>query len=246
MVVILLPTPALAVSPDIEISGTMLKAIVNNMGDDTIVTDEQYNEYFKEYTAENGVKAIIAAGKFFINGIAIPTTEAKCVAEYPDGYTVNEVAWLYKGDDGWMGGKSGGRAPLDSYDAAALATAIGLPAGLEVRLYDTDTDGYADLIEAQYLEGLVVDKITDNGNGTYSVSRGELDPAITYSENDGKTFGGAYFSSTSGEVIKKANFDTAIKEGDIALFRYGPDGWVIERAIEINGIFMEGSDHEYY
>jgi hypothetical protein len=223
-------------------------AIVNNMGEDTTVINDQYSKYFKEDTAVDGVKAIIAAGKFIMNGYAIPATEAECAAKYPDGYTVNETAWLYKSGDGWIGGKPGGGPPKipGSYDAAALATATGLPAGLEVRLYDTNKDGYTDLIETHYLEALIASKITDNGDGTYSVDRGELDSSITYSTNDGNPFDGSHFTSTSREVIKKANFDTTIKEGNIALFWYGPDGWVMQRALEINGIFVDGSDHNYY
>jgi hypothetical protein len=233
------------------VGATLLKALVNKGGENPMapvvtVSDAQYSQYFRQDSAEAGVKAVIAAGEFYINGFAIPATEAEFTAKYPNGYTVNQANWLFKSEAGWMGGNGGGREPLGSYDAAAFATATGLPAGLEVRLYDTDADGYTDLIETQYLEGLVVNKITDNGNGTYSVYRGDLDLSITYSSNDGRLFDGAHFTVTSGEVIKKANLDAAIKEGDGVLFWFGPDGWVLDKAIEINGIFVEGIDHEYY
>jgi hypothetical protein len=231
-----------------EAKGTLIKTIVISMGEDTTVTDSQYSKYFKEGTAEDGVKAIIAAGKFFINGYAIPATEAECTDEYPNGYTVNKSAWLYKSGDSWNGGMSAmnGIKAYDSYAEAALAVATAIPAGLEVKLYDTNNDGYADLIETQYLEGLIVNKITDNGDGTYSVDCGALDSSITYSTNDGRAFDGTHFTPTSGDVIKEANFDTTIKEGDIALFWYGTDGWAMERAKEINGVFVDGADHSYY
>lgn len=228
-----------------QAKGTLLKTIVNSMGEDATVTNAQYSKYFKEGSAEDGVKAIIADGKFIINGYAIPATETECTAEYPDGYSVNKTAWLYKSGDNWHGGMKGEKA-YDSYAAAALAVATAIPAGLEVKLYDTNNDGYTDLIETQYLEALIVNKITHNGDGTYSVDRGALGSSITYSITDGKAFDGSRFTSTSGDVIKKANFDTTINERDIALFWYGTDGWVMERGKEMNGVFVDGADHNYY
>ena len=230
-------------SAETQAKETLLKTIVNNMGEDETVTNAQYSKYFKEGTAEDGVKAIIAAGKFIINGYAIPATETACTDEYPDGYSVNKTAWLYKSGDSWHGGINGEKT-YDSYAAASLAVATALPAGLEVKLYDTNNDGYTDLIETQYQEALIVGKITHNGDETYSVARGALDSAITYSITDGKAFDSSRFTSISGDVIK--NFDTTIKEGDIALFWYGTDGWVMDRAKEVNGVFVDGADHNYY
>ena len=66
-----------------------------------------------------------------------------CSQPSGDRYLVNQVPWLYydRAKATWKGGYKGQQAPAN-YDAAALAVANGIVAGLEVRLYDTDKDGY--------------------------------------------------------------------------------------------------------
>ena len=234
-------------APTGNANGTLMKAIVLSMGTDSAtVANAQYDKYFKQGTAASGVPAIIAAGKFFINGYAIPASAAELAARYPKGYKVNEVPWLYYDQTTatWKGGYKGQRAAA-TYDAAALAVATGIVAGLEARLYDTDKDGYADLIAADFREGVIVSHVTRHADKTYRVDRGEIDfPNKT--PNEGKLFDGPHFTATSGEVIKEANFDPAIAAGDIALFWYGTDGWVMQRAKEVNGVFVNGADHESY
>jgi len=227
-------------------NGVLLKAIVLSMRTDSAtVSNAQYDKYFKQGAAA-GVPSIIASGKFFINGYAIPASAQKLAARYPNGYLVNEVPWLYYDQKTalWKGGYKGQRAAA-TYDAAALAVANGIVAGLEVRLYDTDKDGYADQIAADFREGLIVSRVTRNGDKTVRVDRGDIDVA-NKTPNEGKLFDGPHFTATSGEIIKEANFDSAIAAGDIALFWYGTNGWVMTRAKEVNGIFVDGADHQSY
>lgn len=226
---------------------TLLKAIVLSMGtDSTSVTNPQYDALFQQGNAEAGVAAVIAAGKFFINGYAMPGTASAYAKAYPDGFRVNQVPWLYYDASAatWKGGFHGEKT-APSYEAAALAVASGIVAGLEVRLYDTTGNGYTDLIEADYKEGTAVNRITRNSDGSYSVYRGDID-AANQTTNDGRVFDGAHFTSSSGETIKPANFDKTIKTGDIALFWYGPNGWVMQRAKEAHGLFVDGADHQSY
>jgi hypothetical protein len=232
--------------------GTLLKAIVIKTGSTgtyshTAVTDSTYDAYFKQGTAEAGVAAVIAAGKFYINGIAVPATATECNSQYPNGYLVNQVAWLtYSSSTGeWTGGYKAQGTATTSYADAALAVAQGIVSGLEIRLYDTDNDGYTDLIDADFKEGVQVNTVTNNGDGTYSVYRGDIDTANKTSY-EGNTFDGSHFTSTSGERIRKSVFDTTIASGDVALFWYGASGWAMQRAKEVNGIFVDGADHSYY
>ena len=225
----------------------LLRAIVLNMGTDSpTVTDPQYDKYFKNGSALNGVEAIIASGRFSINGYAIPANQTIFTRDDPNGYLVNQVPWLYYDASAktWKGGFEG-EATAPSYAAAALAVATAIPAGLEVRLYDRNRDGYADRIDADYHEGVSINKITRNRNNTYSVYRGDVDTA-NRTEFEGRAFDGTHFTATSCEVIKAANFDRRVKVGDIALFWYGPDGWVITRAKQVKGIFVTGTDHQSY
>jgi hypothetical protein len=212
------------------------------------ITSSELDEYFEEGAAQ-GVAAIVRDGNFIINERAIPKSAEEFTEAYPEGYTVNGTVVLRWDETRscWLGG--GRNQTCGAYEAAALAAATGGVTynGLEAVLFDTDDDKYPDLIKIKYLQALIADKIIDNGDETYTVSRGTLDPAIIPAKEDGRPFDETiYFHSTSKEVIKKANFDDKIKEGDIALFWDGPDGLVLDSAKPVKGILGSGVDHEIY
>lgn len=232
-----------------QINGTLLRTVVLDMGSDAAnVTATQYDQYFKQGSALEGVKSVIAASEFYINLWAIPGTEpafqsvSQCLS---DGYLVNQVAWLYYNSTtaSWWGGYEA-ETEADSYNAAALSVVTNLVAGLEVRFWDTNGDGYTDVIDADYLEGVGVDTVTQNANGTYSVYRGNIDIADKTS-SEGTIFDADLFSG-SGPAIAAENFDTSIASGDVALFWYGPKGWAMKRAQEVAGLFVGGADHTSY
>jgi hypothetical protein len=232
-----------------QINGTLLRAAVLDMGTDAAnVTAAEYDQYFKQGSALEGVEAVIAASQFYINLWAIPGTEAafqnvsQCLS---DGYLVNQVAWLYYNTTtaSWRGGYEA-ETEANGYDAAVLSVATNLVAGLEVRFWDTNGDGYTDLIDADYLEGVTVDTITQNANGTYSVYRGNID-ITNKTPWEGTIFDADLFSG-AGPVIPATNFDTTIMSGDVALFWYGNKGWTMKRAQEVVGLFIDGTDHTSY
>jgi nucleoid-associated protein YgaU len=183
------------------------------------------------------VDAVIAAGNVYINDFAIPATGDALT----EAYTVNEdSSTLEKTENGWT---VSGTEYTTYAEAAKALISDELPGGLAIDLYDTDADGKAEVVKIWYTEGLIVNKITKNDDGSYSVFRGDLARVPTYA---GRLYDAEHFSATSGEVIKAENFDTSIQEGDGAIFYKTPDGWIFERATEANGIFVEGIDHEYY
>jgi hypothetical protein len=248
--------------PAPEKEPVLLHAVVVNRatqpGTVRSIADATSDKYFKD-TAREGVAEIIAAGNFIINERPIPKSAEEFKEVSPGGYKVNGTVWLKwdESENCWKGGSAADQPPprsascSASYETAALATATGGGGdtfnGLEVVLFDTDDDGYPDLIKTKYMQALIADKIIDNGDETYTVSRGELDPAIIPAKEDGAPFDATvYFHSIAKEVIKKANFDDRIKEGDIALFWDGPNGLVLERATQIKGILGDGVDHEIY
>ncbi|GKZ24243.1 hypothetical protein AbraIFM66951_002298 [Aspergillus brasiliensis] len=232
-----------------QINGTLLRTVVLDMGSDAAnITATQYDQYFKQGSALEGVKTVIAASEFYINLWAIPGTESafqntsQCLS---DGYLVNQVAWLYYNTTtaSWWGGYEA-ETEADSYNAATLSVVTNLVAGLEVRFWDTNGDGYTDVIDADYLEGVTVDTITQNANGTYSVYRGNIDVADK-TRWEGTVFDSDLFNG-SGPAIPANNFDTTIASGDVALFWYGPTGWAMKRAREVIGLFVGGADHTSY
>ncbi|KUL81644.1 hypothetical protein ZTR_09381 [Talaromyces verruculosus] len=232
-----------------QINGTLLRAVVLDMGNDAAnVTAAEYDQYFKQGSALEGVETIIAASQFYINLWAMPGTEAafqnvsQCLS---DGYLVNQVPWLYYNTStaSWWGGYEA-ETEANSYDAAALSVVTNLIAGLEVRFWDTNGDGYTDVIDADYLEGVTVETITQNANGTYSVYRGNIDIADK-TPWEGTVFDADLFSG-AGPAIPASNFDTTIASGDVALFWYGTKGWAMKRAQEVVGLFIDGADHASY
>lgn len=232
-----------------EIDGTLLRAIVLDTGTDAAnVTATEYDQYFEEGSALEGVKAVIASGQFYINLWSIPSTEAtfqndsECLGY---GYLVNQVPWLhYNSTSGSLWGGYKAETEDDSYEAAALSVATSIVAGLEVRLWDTNGDGYTDLIDADYLQGVTVDTVTKNTNGTYSVYRGNIDVA-NKTPSEGTIFDGDLFDGT-GPPIPDAKFDTTIAAGDVAVVWYGPIGWAMKLAEEVTGLFVDGADHTSY
>jgi hypothetical protein len=186
-----------------------------------------------EYFDEGGVDAVIAAGNVYINDFAIPATGDALT----ETYTVNEdSSTLEKTENGWT---VSGTEYSTYAEATKALISDELPGGLAIDLYDTDADGKAEVVKIWYTEGLIVNKITKNDDGSYSVFRGDLARVPTYA---GRLYDAEHFSATSGEVIKAENFDTSIQEGDGAIFYKTPDGWILQRATEANGIFMEGID----
>jgi hypothetical protein len=242
--------PALARPARMHPAPVLLRAIVLNMGDDArSVSDGRYNALFAGNDAAQGVAQVIRAGRFLINGRAIPANAAAFSRTSPDGYLVNQAPWLTRdaATGGWKGGFKAEK-PASTYEAAALASATGIVAGLEVRLYDTNGDGLVDRIEADYKEGVAVGQVRRQRNGTLAVRRADegVGPAAGASTGEGRAFDSTHFTATSGEVIKPAHFDRTIRPGDVALFWYGPDGWVMQRARQVRGAFMGGADHQNY
>ncbi|MCC8091370.1 MAG: hypothetical protein LIO55_08335 [Oscillospiraceae bacterium] len=229
------------VTKDEEAETVMLQSVVANMGEDSTIDDSKYDGLYEEASAEDGIKAIIAAGEFYINGFAFPAT-AEAAA---DGFLVNQSTWLSAAE----------YADEEAYLAAAYTSVLNKgnnpymqAAGTEYLLYDTDADSYADRIEMLYLEGIIVADYADNGDGTYSIDRGEFPDGLAVTgDKDGRTHDADHFAAgQEGYEVKAENFDAEIQPGDVALFSYTPDGWVLQRAIPVTGLFTNGADHDSY
>ena len=219
----------------------LLKVIEINMGADKTVTNPIYNMYFKQKNALDGVRSVLKAGKFIINGFPIPGSSEEFLRLYKDGYMLNRSPWLVKTETGYRVGQN----DFSDYSDAAMEAATGFIAGLEVRLMDNDGDSFADRIEMDYVEAVIPAAIRQNEDETYSLFRAEPDPSSVW-ENDGRVFDGKRFTKGSGEKILPKNLDPSIKKGDVVLFRYTPGGWVVRRAKEIRGRLTGGEDHRYY
>ena len=218
---------------------TLLRAIVVNMGSEkgasmrdpvTLGTEAYYAKYYKQGSAAEGLKAIIAAGEFYINGTAVPANETEFDSFYADGYRLNGTAVLTRGEEGkWKATSK--LKDYDTYAEAALAvvTEGNQFNGQEVDLFDKDGDGYADRIEMRYVSAVIVNAATDRGVGTE------------------KVFDGALFADDTYRIPKEY-FDETIAEGDMALIWYEQDNqsWHAERAVEVRDTLTEAVDHDHY
>ena len=221
----------------------LLCSILINMGEDKKITDEKYSKYFKEKDSIIGVKQIIKNNNFIINGFSIPGTEELFTKNYPEGYLINKKKWLFYSENKYKVNQS--KKDFDNYEEASFATATGFIAGLEMRLYDFDKDKYADYIELDYVEAVIINEIIKNKDNTLSLYRADLNEEYN-SINDGKKYDGNCFSEKWEEKIDIKNFDSNIKKGDMALFMFTPNGLIVQRAKEINGKLIDGQDHKYY
>lgn len=221
----------------------LLCSFLINMGEDKKITDEKYSKYFKEKDSTIGLKQIIKNNKFIINGFPIPGTKELFTKNYPDGYLINKKKWLFYSDKKYHVNQS--KKDFDNYEDASFETATGFIAGLEMRLYDFNNDKFADYIELDYVEAVIINDIIKNKDNTLSLYRADLNEEYR-SNNDGRKYDGNYFTENWDEKIDIKNFDSNIKKGDMALFMFTPNGWIVQRAKEIKGKLTDGQDHKFY
>ena len=221
----------------------LLCSFLINMGEDKKITDEKYSKYFKEKDSTIGLKQIIKNNKFIINGFPIPGTKELFTKNYPDGYLINKKKWLFYSDKKYHVNQS--KKDFDNYEDASFETATGFIAGLEMRLYDFNNDKFADYIELDYVEAVIINDIIKNKDNTLSLYRADLNEEYR-SNNDGRIYDGNYFTEKWDEKIDIKNFDSNIKKGDMALFMFTHNGWIVQRAKEIKGKLTDGQDHKFY
>lgn len=197
---------------------------------------------YPEYFDEAGVFGVVEAGNFYINDFQVPASPEELAALGEEGFVVNSGATSLTAGDGafLVDGKDKG-----SEYAAAIKSLINdeLPGGLHMDLYDTDSDGKADVVKLWYTEGLIVNRISRDAAGNYILDRGGLERVPSHA---GRLYDADNFGNILGETVKPENFDFSLKEGDGAVFYLTPDGWIVKKAVEANGIFVDGVDHDFY
>ena len=187
------------------------------------LTDAAYDKYFggTEGAAAAAVPEILSAGKLFINETAFPKDSEAFAA---DGFSVNESA-LTVSETG------------DAYAAAAVAAATkAVPIGNTITLSDEDSDGVADKIEYYCYAASIVNKITDNGDGTFKIERADIQDGV-------KPYDDNLFKAGEGLTVKTS--DTLVV-GDMVLAYKAGNEWKAVKAYEANGILVDGQDHVSY
>ena len=211
--------------------------------------NEMFSGLYKEQDSKAGVLAIAAAGRFFVNGIPVPASEAEYNEKYVDGFFINDELWLKKTPAGWdIGGHGPFRRISPDFESAVCGMLAEKPYnGVEFLLYDDDNDGYADRITYTHWLSAQVQSIADNGDGTVTPDRGDFNRSVFYPERY------ARFADMRGDhselperKVEKERFSEDIRPGDVMCYYKGTDGWHYVRAAEARGVFNDGMDHEGY
>ena len=186
----------------------------------TKLTDELFNKYF-DGDAKAGVEALLAAGKVSINGIPLPKTEDELTV-----YNINKFEALYKGENGW--GYKVHKTEIDPVKPFAearlgLAEMVSTVCGHTTTLY-VGADGKVESINMTNVESVLV---TDRSNFNESthVKRGDFQLETNRGERP----------DVNNEVFPTAYFDQSLEIGEFGTYKYGPNGWEMDRALCIRG-----------
>ena len=215
---------------------------IEHDGDATKITGEAYNQYFGGNAME-GVKALLAEGKVYVNGIKVPAAEDETA-----DYQVNGVSSLYKTDSGW-GYNVHKTTSADnlSFEDARLGfyETITTVRGHVTTLYGDSATGLVNKIDSQSFDVFRIAYFEDHGGQVDKIERGEFELETNRVRPDVETI----------TAVKSENFDSDIKIGDVVVYYYGPDGWVMMKAGCIVGtlakdengnfVFNAGTADEY-
>lgn len=196
------------------------------------ITNAEFDSYFPGTTAKEAVAKLLAEGKCYVNGIKVPAT-----ADETEEYQVNQVPSLYKKDTGW------------GYNVHKTTSANNLPfeqARLEffetitkVRGHKTsltyDANGNVERIDTQSYDVFRISYFEDHGGQVDKIMRGEFDLETIRIRPDVE-------SITS---VASDKFDDSIEVGDVVVYYYGPDGWVMDKAVAKVGTLSKNENKEF-
>lgn len=193
-------------------------AVIENDGDATKIT--ALDSYFNG-NALQAVEALLDAGKFCVNGIPVPATEDEIIV-----YQVNQVDSIYKGDSGWGYNVHKTTSANNLTFAAArlgFAETVTTVRGHTTTLYGDAATGRVNKVDVQSFD---VVRVTDvvYYNESITVVRGDFDLETERVRPD-----------VNQIIFHNSRFDMNIAPGDFALYYYGPDGWVIQKAESVTG-----------
>ncbi len=199
--------------------------------DNVKITDASFDEYFPGTTAAEAVAQLLAEGKCYVNGIQVPANETDTI-----DYQVNGVSSLYRTDSGWgynvhkttsLGNDSFEKARLEFF-----ATATSVRGHVTSVTYDEA--GNVERIDTQSYDVFRISYFENHGGRVDKIMRGEFELATDRARPDVETI-----------TVASANFDEDIQPGDMVIYWYGPDGWVMEKADYIVGTLSKDASKNF-
>ncbi|MGN0968438.1 MAG: lipoprotein [Oscillospiraceae bacterium] len=201
-------------------------------GDATKITGEAYNEYF-DGNALEGVKALLAEGKVYVNGIKVPATE-----DETKDYQVNGVSSLYKTNAGWgFNVHKTTSADNLSFEDARLGfyETITTVRGHVTTLYGDSATGLVNKIDSQSFDVFRITYFENHGGQVDKIERGDFELETNRVRPDVESI-----TSVSAD-----RFDSDIKVGDVVIYYYGPDGWVMQKAVPMEGTLAKDENKNF-
>ena len=209
--------------------------------DNVKITDASFDRYFPGATALEGVKKLLAEGKVYVNGIQVPASE-----DATSDYQVNGVSSLYKTETGWgYNVHKTTSANNLSFDDARLGFFETITS---VRGHKTsitlDDAGNPERIDAQSYEVFRIAYFEDHGGQVDKIERGDFELETNRVRPDVESI----------TAVASDRFGRDIEIGDVVVYYYGPDGWVMEKAMakagtvtKVDGNFVvnQGKEDEY-
>jgi predicted small lipoprotein YifL len=217
-------TPATAENAATSVGDSKAEDVIleiENDGDATKITGAAYDKYFGG-SAATGVEALLNAGKVYVNGIKVPAAENETA-----DYQVNGVSSIYKKDSGWgFNVHKTTSADNLSFDAARLGffETITTVRGHKTVLYGDKTTGQVNKIDTQSYDVVRITYFEDHGGIVDKIDRGDFALETNRVRPD-----------VNNIVFHSSRFDQEIKVGDFALYYYGPSGWVMQKAVPVQG-----------
>ena len=205
-------------------------AEIDNDGTTTI-SDEAFDKYF-EGTAADGVKALLAAGKVSINGIAIPAEEP---TEVGYEYDINLTKSLYLTDTGWgYNVHKTTSANTLTFEEARLGMANTTSSVRGHKTYLTIENGVCTAIDMESYEVMKIVGFENDGTTVKNIDRGDFALETNRVRYDANNI-----------ELSAANFDSNIAKGDVVCFWYTTDGWHMVKANSKTGVVTQ-PEHSVY
>ena len=209
--------------------------------DNVKITDASFDQYFPGTTALEGVKKLLSEGKVYVNGIPVPAAE-----DETSDYQVNGVSSLYKTETGWGYNvhKTTSANNLSFADARlGFFETITTVRGHQTSITYDDA-GNPERIDAQSYDVFRITYFENHGGQVDKIERGDFALETNRVRPDVESI----------TAVSSENFDSDIDIGDVVVYYYGPNGWVMEKAMakvgtvtKVDGNFVidQGEADEY-
>ena len=204
--------------------------IITLKNDGVAITDASFDQYF-HVGALNAVKALLAAGKVYVNGIQVPVDGSNVSA-----YEVNGLTCLYKTDTGWGYNvhKTTSSNNLSFADARlGFFQTITTVRGHVVNLYRNEATGAIEKIDANSYEAVRIAYMDTHGGST-EIDRGKFDLEKNRVRPDANKI-----------IFQATNVDQTIAIGDVAVYWCDATGWHLKRAVPVVGTLAKNKEGKF-